>query len=158
MDSDEKIKTHLLSVWKEEKKLFSKGRECMFFLTNKHVIFVTRTEAKERWWKPAVQRQIITLMKSGDTILAHDGYDERNLEVDLENKKNEIYPLEDIVSAETEEKVWGSVLKLKIKADSKEKSLQLSIVKDWVSYPIKDPVKFLKVNWTPVVEYLKGIK
>jgi hypothetical protein len=158
MDSNERIKTHLLSVWKQEKKLFSKGRECMFFLTNKRVIFVTRTEAKERWWKPAVQRQIITLMKSGDTIITHDGYDEKNLEVDLENEKNETYPLEDIISAEAEEKVWGSVLKLKIKDDSKERNLQLAIVKDWVSYPVKDPIKFLKVDWTPVVEYLKGTK
>jgi hypothetical protein len=156
MELDEKIKAHLLSVWKEEKKLFSRGRECMFFLTNKHVIFITKTEATTRWWKPAVQRQILTLMKSDDTMLIHDGYDEQDLEVDLENKKNEKYPLEDVISVEAEEKAWGSVLKLKIRQDGNEKKFHLSVVKDWVSYPVKDPVKFLKVNWTPIIEYIKN--
>jgi hypothetical protein len=156
MDVDEKIKAHLLSVWKEEKKLFSKGRECMFFLTTKHIIFITRTEAKMQWWKPAVQRQIITLMKTNDAMLTHDGYGEQNLKVDLENEKNEEFSLDDIVDVEAEEKVWGSILKLKIRNGDKERKFHLSVVKDWVSYPIKDPVKFLKVNWAPIVEYIKN--
>lgn len=156
MDSDEKIRTHLLSIWKEEKKLFSRGRECMFFLTNRHLIFITKTEAKPRWWKSTVERQILTLMKSGDTILIHDGYGEKDLMLDLENEKNEEYSFEDVVNVETEEKTWGSVLKLKIRDADKEKNFELSIVKDWVSYPIKDPVKFLKVDWKPIVEYIKN--
>jgi hypothetical protein len=156
MDSDEKIRTHLLSVWKEEKKLFSRGRECMFFLTNKHLMFITKTEAKPRWWKSTVERQILTLMKSGDTILIHDGYGEKDLMLDLENEKNEEYSFEDVVNVETEEKTWGSVLKLKIRDADREKNFELSIVKDWVSYPIKDPVKFLKVDWKPIVEYIKN--
>lgn len=155
MDSSEKIRAHLLSVWKEEKKLLSRGRECMFFVTDKHVIFITKTEAKPKWWKAAVERQILTLMKSNNTMLIHDGYDEKELVVDLQNDKNQEYLIGDITSVEAEEKAWGSVLKLKIKTDVKEKTLQLSIVKDWVTYPIKDPTKFLKVDWTPIVEYIK---
>lgn len=156
MEFDEKIKAHLLSVWKEEKKLFSKGRECMFFLTEKHVVFVKKTEAKNQWWKPAVQRQIMVLMKSDNTMILQDGYDEKDLKVDLKNEKNVAYPLEDIVSVEAEEKAWGSVLKLKIKHEGKEKKIHLSIVKDWVAYPIKDPMKFLKVNWAPIIAYIKN--
>lgn len=156
MEVNEKIKAHLLSVWKEEKKLFSRGRECMFFLTDKHIVFVTRTEAKNQWWRAAVQRQILTLMKSDNTMITHDGYDEKDLKVDLENEKNESYPLEDITDIEAEEKIWGSVLKLKIKRGDKEKKIHLSIVKDWVGYPIKDPMKFLKVNWTPIIAYIKN--
>lgn len=155
MDSNEKIRSHLLSVWKEEKKLLSRGRECMFFVTDKHIIFITKTEAKPKWWKAAVERQILTLMKSNNTMLTHDGYDEKELVVDLQNDKNQEYLIEDITSVETEEKAWGTVLKLKIKTDDKEKTLQLSIVKDWVTYPIKDPTKFLKVDWTPIAEYIK---
>lgn len=156
MEVNEKIKAHLLSVWKEEKKLFSRGRECMFFLTDKHIVFVTRTEAKNQWWRAAVQRQILTLMKSDNTMITHDGYDEKDLKVDLENEKNESYPLEDITDIEAEEKIWGSVLKLKIKRGDKEKKIHLSIVKDWVGYPIKDPMKFLKVNWAPIIAYIKN--
>lgn len=155
MDETEKIQTHLLSVWKEEKKLFSKGRECMFFLTNKHLMFVTKTEANPKWWKAAVQRQILTLMKSSNTMLTHDGYDEKDLMVDLENEKNEEYSLDQVVDVESQEKAWGTVLILKLKTTQKEKIFQLSIVRDWVTYPIKDAVKFLKVDWAPVVTYIK---
>lgn len=155
MEESEKIQTHLLSVWKEEKKLFSKGKECMFFLTDKHLIFVTKTEANPKWWKAAVQRQILTLMKTNDTMLTHDGYDEKDLMVDLENEKNEEYSYEDVISVESQEKPWGTVLILKIKTPQKEKTFQLSVVRDWVSYPIKDAVKFLKVDWTPIVSYIK---
>lgn len=155
MEESEKIQTHLLSVWKEEKKLFSKGKECMFFLTDKHLIFVTKTEANPKWWKAAVQRQILTLMKTNSTMLTHDGYDEKDLIVDLENEKNEEYSYEDVIDVESQEKPWGTVLILKIKTPQKEKTFQLSVVRDWVSYPIKDAVKFLKVDWTPIVSYIK---
>ncbi|HET8720248.1 MAG TPA: hypothetical protein VFM64_04560 [Candidatus Nitrosotenuis sp.] len=156
MDSSEKIVAHLLSVWKEEKKLFSRGKECMFFLTNKHLIFVSQTEATLKWWRPAVQRQIMALTKSDNLMITHDGYDEKDLLADLENKKNEEHLLQDVISVDTEEKVWGTVLKLQIRDKEKEKKLHLSIVKDWVSYPVKDPVKFMKVDWAPIVEYIKN--
>ena len=155
MDDGEKINAHLLSVWKEEKKLFSKGRECMFFVTDKHLIFVTKTEANPNWWKSAVQRQILTLMKSDNTMITHDGYDEQDLLIDLENEKNEEYSFEEVLGVESHEKPWGTILILKIKKDDKEKTYQLSVVRDWVSYPIKDAIKFLKVDWTPIVTYVK---
>jgi hypothetical protein len=145
-------------VWKEEKKFLSRGRECMFFLTDRHVIFVTKTEAKPRWWKAAVERQLVTLMKDGNTMITHDGYDEKELLVDLENEKNQEYSLDDVIYVGTEEKVWGTVMTLKVRDGDKEKKIQLSIVRDWVTYPIKDPVKFLKVDWTPVISYIKQKK
>lgn len=154
MDSDERIKSHLVSVWKVEKKLFSRGKECMFILTDKRLAFVSKTEAKSRWWSAAVERQVVTLLKSDDSMLTHDGYDVKELVQDLENKKNEEYGFVDVISIEPEEKNWGSVLKLKLKRDGKEKNYQLSVVKDWVTYPVKDPVKFLKINWNPIVEFI----
>jgi hypothetical protein len=154
MESDERIKAHLVSVWKVEKKLFSRGKECMFILTDKRLAFVSKTEAKSRWWSATVERQVVTLLKSDDPMLIHDGYDEKELVQDLENKKNEEYCFDDVISVEPEEKKWGSVLKLKLKKDGKEKNYELSVVKDWVTYPVKDPVKFLKINWNPVVEFI----
>ncbi|HEY8110145.1 MAG TPA: hypothetical protein VIG05_04710 [Candidatus Nitrosotenuis sp.] len=154
MDSDEQIKSHLVSVWKIEKKLFSRGKECMFILTDKRLAFVSKTEAKSRWWSAAVERQVVTLLKSDDSMLTHDGYGVKELVQDLENKKNEEYGFADVISMEPEEKNWGSVLKLKLKRDGKEKNYQLSVVKDWVTYPVKDPVKFLKINWNPIVEFI----
>ncbi|WKT58452.1 hypothetical protein QVH35_03350 [Candidatus Nitrosotenuis chungbukensis] len=137
-----------------EKKLFSRGKECMFILTDRRLAFVSKTEAKSRWWSAAVERQVVTLLKSDDPMLIHDGYDGKELAQDLENKKNEEYIFDNVVGVESEGKKWGSVLKLKLKKDGKEKNYQLSVVKDWVTYPVKDPVKFLKVNWSPIVEFI----
>ncbi|MDC8437434.1 MAG: hypothetical protein LV468_00335 [Candidatus Nitrosotenuis sp.] len=156
MDSDERIKVHLLSIWREEKKLFAKSKECMLFLTDKHIMFVSKTEAKMQWWKSAVQRQILTLMKSPSTLLTHDGYGEADLKRDLENEKNDVFLLDDVISAESEEKAWGTVLKLKLRDGEKERKFQLSVARDWVTYPMRDPVKFLKVDWSPVIEIIQS--
>jgi len=154
MGSDEPIKAHLVSVWREEKKLFSRAKECMLVLTDKRLAFVSKTEAKPRWWSATVERQVVTLSKSDNPMLTHDGYDEKELMLDLENKKNEQYGFDDVISVESEEKNWGSILKIRLKKNNKEKKYQLAIVKDWVTYPVKDPVKFLKINWVPIVEFI----
>lgn len=155
MESREKIKAHLLSVWYQEKKMFSRGRECMFFLTDKHVILIKKTEAPMKWWKAAVQRQTLMLTKSLNPMLIHDGYDEQSLKEDLQNEKNEEFAISDILSAESEEKAWGSLLKLKIRQGEKEKNCHFSIVKDWVGYPIRDPMKYLKVDWGPIIKHIQ---
>lgn len=154
MGSDEPIKAHLVSVWRKEKSFFSRAKECMFILTDKRLAFVSKTEAKPRWWSATVERQVVTLLKSDNPMLTHDGYDEKELMLDLENKKNEEYSFDDVISVESEEKNWGNILKLKLRKGDKEKNYQLSIVKDWVTYPVKDPTKFLKVNWAPIVEFI----
>jgi len=157
MDFDEKIKTHLLSVWLEEKKLFGRGKECMFFVTDKGLYFVSKTEAKPQWWKSTVQRQILMLLKNPEnTIWNHDGYNEKNLALDLENEKNSRYRISDVISVDTEEKAWGSILILKLRDGEKERKFHLSIVRDWVSYPAKAPMNFLKIDWVPVVQYIKS--
>ena len=157
MDSDEQIKTHLLSVWLEEKRLFARGKECMLFVTNRGLYIVSKTEAKPQWWKSAVQRQILMLLKEpNNTIIIHDGYDEKKLDLDLENLKNLRFRFAEIVDVESEEKSWGSVLVLKLRNEDKVVKYHLSIVRDWVSYPIKSPMTFLKINWLPVVQYIKS--
>jgi len=126
----------------------------MFILTGKRLAFVSKTEAKSRWWSAAVERQVVTLLKSDDPMFTHDGYGGKELAQDLENKKNEEYSFDDVISVEPEEKKWGSILKIKLKKDGKEKNYQLSVVRDWVTYPVKDPVKFLKIDWVPIVEFI----
>jgi hypothetical protein len=155
MESEEQIKAHLVSVWRGQKKFFSRSKECMFILTDRRIVFVSKTKAKSRWWSATVERQVVTLMKSNEPMLIHDGYDIKDLKLDLENEKNEEYGFDDVISVDFEEKKWGSILKLKLGKNGKEKNYQLSVVKDWVTYPIKDPTKFLKVNWTPIVEFIK---
>src|SRR3990172_9387487 len=143
MDSDEHIQAHILSVWKEAKKLFSlHGTEGMLILTDKHLMFVNKTEAKVRWWNAATQRQVLTFLKLNDVMIHQDGYDEEQLRVDLENKKNLEIKFDDI-------------LNLEINRDNKKQKYQFSVVQDWVKYPVKAPTKYMKVGWSAFIQYIK---
>ena len=156
MESDEKIQTHLVSVWRESKKFFSiGGKEGMLVLTDKHLMFVHKTEAKMKWWQSIRQRQVINFLKSKNTMIRHDGYVESNLMRDIENKKNVELLFDDILNITHEEKEWGSILILEYEKDGKQQKYQYSIAQDWVKYPAKEPTKYMKVNWEPFVQYIK---
>jgi hypothetical protein len=156
MQPDETIQAHLVSVWRESKKFFSiGGREGMLILTDKHLVFVHKTESKMNWWKAIIQRQVVNFIKSKNTMIRHDGYNEKDLINDLENKKNVEVSFDDISSINYEEKIWGSVLQLEYKKDGKEEKFQYAIAQDWVKYPIKEPTKYMKVDWKPFVQYIK---
>lgn len=156
MDANERIQAHILSVWRQTKKFFSiSGKEGMLFLTDRHLMFVTKTEAKMKWWQAAIQRQAVTLLKTKNVMSRHDGYNEENLRLDLQNEKNLEVDFDNILSIDSEEKSWGSVLNVELSEQGKAKKYQFSIVLDWVKYPAKDPTKFMKVDWSPFVQYIK---
>ena len=156
MEKDERIQAHILSVWREAKKLFSMhGTEGMLILTDKHLMFVHKTDAKMRWWDAATKRQVLTFLKSKDVMIQQDGYDEEMLRVDLENKKNMEIRFDDILKISWEERTWAGVLNLEIQQDGKKQKYQFSVVQDWVKYPIKDPQKYMKVDWSSLVQYIK---
>jgi hypothetical protein len=156
MQPDETIQAHLVSVWRESKKFFSiGGREGMLILTDKHLVFVHKTESKMNWWKAIIQRQVVNFIKSKNTMIRHDGYNEKDLINDLENKKNVEVSFDDISSINYEEKIWGSVLQLEYEKEEKEEKFQYAIAQDWVKYPIKEPTKYMKVDWKPFVQYIK---
>ena len=156
MQSDEKIQAHLVSIWRESKKFFSiGGKEGMLILTDKHLSFVFKTEARMKWWKAITQRQVINFIKSKNTMIIHDGYDEQELMNDLENEKNIELVFDDISKISFEEKVWGSALYLEYEKNGKEEKFQYAIAQDWVKYPVKEPTKYMKVDWEPFVQYIK---
>ena len=156
MESEEKIQAHILSIWRESRGLFGgKGKEGMFILTNKRLLFIKKTEASVKWWGAVRTRQTVRLLQSKDVMVVEDGYGEENLMTDLENKKNQKIDFNNILYIEAKEKVWGSVLFLDVIEDGKEKKLQFSVVQDWVKYPISAPMKYLKVDWSRFVKYIK---
>jgi len=156
MQSDEKIQAHLVSVWREAKKFFSiGGKEGMLILTDRHLMFVHKTESMMKWWKAITQRQVINFLRSKNTMICHDGYDEEKLMNDLENEKNIEITFDDISSISFQEKVWGSVLLLEYDKNGKHEKFQYAIAQDWVKYPVKEPTKYMKVDWKPFVQYIK---
>ena len=156
MESEEKIQAHIVSIWRESKKFFSVGgKEGMLVLTDKHLMFVHKTESKMNWWKAITQRQVINFIKSKNTMIRHDGYVEKDLLNDVEDKRNVEVGFDDISSINYEEKVWGSVLQLEYEKDGKQEKFQYAIAQDWVKYPAKEPTKYMKVDWRPFVQYIK---
>ena len=74
-----------------------------------------------KWWGAIRTRQIVRLLQFKDVMIVEDGYGEENLREDLENKKNQKISFNNILSIESKEKVWGSVLFLDIIEGGKEK-------------------------------------
>jgi len=158
MDSDEHIIAHILSVWRESKKFLSiGGREGMLILTDRHLMFVHKTEAKKKWWQAIVQRQIVDLLKdkSKNIMTMQDGYSEKDLKIDLENEKNTEISFDDITKIEHKEEVWGSALNIDYTKIGQKEKFQFAVVQGWVKYPAKDPLKYLRVDWEPLVQYIK---
>ena len=156
MKPDEKIQAHIVSIWRESKKFLSiGGREGMLVLTDKHLMFIHKTEAKMKWWKAITQRQVINFIKSKNTMIRHDGYDEEELMNDVEDKRNTELSFDEISHISFEEKTWGSVLQLEYEKDGKKEKFQYAIAQDWVKYPAKEPTKYMKVDWEPFVQYIK---
>mgnify|MGYP000971674233 CR=1 FL=1 len=121
MEPDEKIQAHLVSVWREAKKFFSVGgREGMLVLTDKHLTFVHKTESKMNWWKAITQRQVINFLKSKNTMIHHDGYNEKDLESDLEDSRNIELVFDEIKEISFKEETWGSVLYLEYEKEGKK--------------------------------------
>ena len=127
----------------------------MLILTNRRLLFVKKTEAGMKWWGAIRTRQIVRLLQHKDVMVVEDGYTEESLRIDLENKKNQRISFNDILHIESKEKVWASVLFLDIIEDGKEKKIQFAVVQDWVKYPLSAPTKFLKVDWSKFVKYIK---
>ena len=156
MESGERIQAHIVSIWREAKKFLSiGGREGMLLLTDKHLMFIHKTQAKMKWWQAVVPRQVLMFLKSKNTMIRHDGYGEEELMEDLENEKNVELSFDDILKINYEEKVWGSVLYLEYEKDGKKEKFQYSVAQDWVKYPAKEPTKYMKVDWEPFVQYIK---
>ena len=157
MDFEENIQAHVLSVWRERREFFGgRGREGMLILTNKRLLFVKKTEAGMKWWGAVRTRQVVRLLRFKDVMFVEDGYDAESVRADAENKANQIIHFNDILDVSFEEKVWGSILLLEILEEGKKKKYQFSIVQDWVKYPLSAPTKYLKVDWSGFVKYIKG--
>jgi len=156
VESEEKIQAHVLSVWREPREFFGgRGKEGMLILTNNRLVFVKKTEAGMKWWGAVRTRQIVRLLRSKDVMFTEDGYDEESLRTDVENKKNQEIRFNDILYVGFEEKVWGSVLFLEILEGDKKRKYQFSVVQDWVKYPLSAPTKYMKVDWSGFVKYIK---
>lgn len=159
VDWDEQIKAHLVWIWSQEEGFMKRGKEGMLVVTDRRIAFITKTNMSYRVHDIHSLRQLKKFKEGGNIFKPLEGYSIKNLDDDLK-KSAENYDIlfNQILDITSEEKRWGTLLKIKINLGIKSKTYKFSIVKGWVKYPLKDPVEFQHVNWFPVINLFKESK
>jgi hypothetical protein len=159
MDWDEQIKAHLVWIWSQEGGFMKRGKEGMLVVTDRRIAFITKTNMSYRVHDIHSLRQLKKFKEGGNMFKPLEGYGTKNLDDDLKKSaENYDIPFNQILDITSEEKRWGTLLKIKINLGIKSKTYKFSIVKGWVKYPLKDPVEFQHVNWFPVINLFKESK
>jgi len=156
LESTEQVISVLFSVWGKEEGLFKRGREGMLILTSKRIAFVSKTKMNMSWWRDEVERQLKAFVKSNNTIRVIEEYTPERLARDLQDESNMNIQMKQVAGLELANKHWGSELKLKFGQDNKVKTYTFAIVKGWTTYPVKDPIAFLDVDWQPWINAAKS--
>ena len=156
---DEQIKAHLVWIWSQEEGFMKRGKEGMLVVTDRRIVFITKTNMSYRVHDIHSLRQLKKFKEGGNIFKPLEGYGTKNLDDDLK-KSAENYDISfnQILDITSEEKRWGTLLKIKINLGIKSKTYKFSIVKGWVKYPLKDPVEFQHVNWFPIINLFKEFK
>ena len=154
---DEQIKAHLFWIWGEEEGFMKRGKEGMLVITDRRLAFIIKTEMTFRMHDTHSTRQFNRFKNKEDVFRPAEGYGIKELEKDLDKSPDNLeIPFRQIMDITSEEKRWGTLLKVKINLGDKSKLMKFSIVKGWVKYPAKDPLEFQRMDWTPLISMVKA--
>lgn len=153
---DEQIKAHLFWIWGEE-GFMKRGKEGMLVITDRRLAFIMKTEMSYKMHDTHSTRQFNRFKNKEDVFRPAEGYGIKELEKDLDKSPDNLeIPFRQIMDITSEEKRWGTLLKVKINLGDKSKLMKFSIVKGWVKYPAKDPLEFQRMDWTPLISMVKA--
>jgi hypothetical protein len=153
---DEQIKAHLFWVWNEGNGFFKLGKECMLVITDRRIASITKTDMTSKVHQTHSLRQAKRFESGENVFRPAEGYKLEHLERDLDKSPDNLeIPFSQIMDITSEEKGWGTLLKLKVNLGDKSKIYKFSIVKGWVKYPAKDPLGFQKMDWSPLINLVK---
>jgi hypothetical protein len=128
----------------------------MLVVTEKRLIFITKTNMSYRIHDVHSQRQLLRFKEKKNVFLPIEGYGITELKNDIEKSdKNIVFTFSEISDMYFVERRWGTELKVKIDIENKQKNYGFAIVKGWVKYPAKDPLQFHHVDWNPIVTLFK---
>jgi hypothetical protein len=157
VDWDEQIKAHLFWIWNEGEGFLKRGKEGMLIITDKRLVFITKTDMSFKMHDTHSIRQAKRFEAGEEVFRPAEGYKLEHLERDLDKSPDNVeIPFRQIMDITAEEKRWGTLLKVKVNLGDKSKIEKYSIVKGWVKYPAKDPIGFQKMNWTPLINLVKA--
>lgn len=156
VDWDEEIKAHLFWVWAEPEGLFKRGKEGMLVITDRRLAFISKTEMTYRMHDTHSTRQFNRFKNKENVFRPAEGYKLEHLEKDLDKSDENLeIPFRQIMDITSEEKRWGTLLKVKVNMGDTFKLYKYSIVKGWVKYPAKDPLEFQRMDWDPLISLVK---
>lgn len=154
---DEQIKAHLFWIWGEEEGFLKRGKEGMLVITDRRLAFITKTEMTYRMHDTHNTRQFNRFKAKEDVFRPAEGYKLEHLEKDLDKSPDNLeIPYSQILDITSEEKRWGTLLKVKVNLGDRSKLYKFSIVKGWVKYPAKDPLEFQRMDWSPLISLVKA--
>jgi len=128
----------------------------MLVITDKRIVSISKTDMTPRMHQTHSIRQAKRFEAGENVFRPAEGYKLDHLERDLDKSNDNLeIPFSQIMDIASEEKDWGTLLKVKVNLGDKAKTHKFSIVKGWVKYPAKDPMGFQKMDWTPLVNLVK---
>lgn len=153
---DEQIKAHLFWVWGEPEGFFKRGKEGMLVITDRRLAFIIKTEMTYRMHDTHTTRQFNRFKNKENVFRPAEGYKLGHLEKDLDKSGDNLeIPYSQILDITSEEKRWGTLLKVKVNLGDTSQLHKFSIVKGWVKYPAKDPLEFQRMDWSPLINLFK---
>lgn len=156
VDWDEQIKAHLFWIWGEEEGFLKRGKEGMLIVTDRRLAFISKTEMTFKMHDTHSIRQLNRFKNNENVFRPAEGYKLEHLEKDLDKSPDNLeIPFSQVLDLTSEEKRWGTLLKVKMNLGDKSKLYKFSIVKAWVKYPAKDPLGFQRMNWSPLINLVK---
>jgi len=156
VDWDEQIKAHLFWIWCEEEGFLKRGKEGMLVITDRRLAFISKTEMTWKMHDTHSTRQFNRFKSKENVFRPAEGYKLEHLEKDLDKSPDNLEILySEILDITSEEKRWGTLLKVKVNLGDKSKLYKFSIVKGWVKYPAKDPLEFQHMDWSPLISLVK---
>ena len=156
VDWDERIQAHLVWVWGQQEGFMKRGKEGMLVVTDKRITFITKTNMSYRVHDVHSVRHIKKFKEGENVFRPLEGYGIKNLDDDLKKSaQNFDIPFSQVLDITSKDGRWGTVLRAKINLGIKSETYKFSIVKGWVKYPLKDPVEFQHVDWSPIINLFK---
>ena len=156
VDWNEQIKAHLFWVWGGEEGLFKRGKEGMLVVTDRRLAFLIKTDMTYKMHDSHSIRQLKRFEAGENIFRPAEGYKLEDLKKDLAKSPDNLQiPFVQILDVISEEKDWGTLLKVKTNLGYKAKVFKFSIVKGWVKYPVKDPLEFQRMDWRPLISLIK---
>ncbi|MDQ3836416.1 MAG: hypothetical protein M3270_05730 [Thermoproteota archaeon] len=156
VDWDEEIKGHLFWVWGGEEGFFKRGKEGMLVVTNRRLAFITKTDMTYKMHETYSLRQLKRFEAGENVFRPAEGYTLEHLKNDVAKSPDNLQiSFSQILDVLSEEKDWGTLLKVKVNLGYKTKAFKFSLVKGWVKYPAKDPLEFQRMDWRPLINLIK---